>query len=79
MSVARDLLRDREGGIVKGLPAVQRMNRITLHELLTDVETEYQVNARDTLRDLQGRLRLHIRPYFGGMRAASVTTADFVK
>jgi integrase len=44
--------------------------------LLTDLETEYKVNGRDTLNDLRGRLRLHIRPYFGGRRAAAITTAN---
>lgn len=79
ISVARDLLRDREGDVVKGIPASQRMNRVMFDELLTDLETEYQVNGRDTLDDLKRRLRLHIRPYFGGMRAAAITTADIIK
>jgi len=79
ISVARDVLRDREGDIVKGVTIAQRFNRIMLDELLTDTETEYEVNGRDTLLDLKRRLRLHIRPYFEGMRAAAITTADIIK
>src|SRR5947209_6677864 len=56
------VLRDREG--IKGVSIGQRFNRIMLDEPLTDLETEYQVNGRDTLMDLKGRLRPHIRTIF---------------
>jgi len=70
---AKKLLRLREGDVAKGVSVTPRM---TIDELPTDLETEYRVNGRDTLKDLEGRLRLHIRPYFGGRRAAAITTAD---
>ena len=59
---AKKLLRLREGDIAKGVPVTPRFSRIMIDELLTDLETEYRVNGRDTLKDLEGRLRLHIRP-----------------
>jgi len=73
---AKKLLRLREGDVAKGVPVTPRFSRMTIDELPTDLETEYRVNGRDTLKDLEGRLRMHIRPYFGGRRAAAITTAD---
>src|SRR5262245_22907249 len=75
-SEAKKLLRIREGDVAKGIPVTPKYSRVTIDELLTDLETEYSVNGRDTLDDLKGRLRLHIRPYFGGRRAATITTAQ---
>src|SRR5215471_21440476 len=74
-SEAKKLLKLREGDVARGIPVAAKYTRITIDELLTDLETEYRVNGRDTCRDLEGRLRLHIRPYFGGRRAAAITTA----
>jgi integrase len=74
-SEAKKLLKLREGDVARGIPVAPKYSRVTIDELLTDLETEYQVNERDTLSDLKGRLWLHIRPYFGGRRAAAITTA----
>jgi hypothetical protein len=64
-SDAKKLLKLREGDVAKGIPVTPKYSRITIDELLTDLETEYRVNGRDTLDDLEGRLRLHIRLFFG--------------
>src|SRR5947207_1070486 len=58
-----------------------RSHAIMLDELLTDLETEYQVNGRDTLMDLKGRLRLrlHIHHISEECARRAVTTSDIVK
>ena len=48
-------------------------------ELAEDMITDYQVNEKRSLRDLEMRLRLHILPFFDQRRAASITTADINK
>src|SRR5262249_46384381 len=75
-SDANKLLKAREGDVVKGVPITPRFSRIKIDELFDDLVTEYQVNGRDTINDLKARLRLHLRPYFGGQRAAAITTAE---
>lgn len=73
---AKHLLKKREGSVVNGEPVIPRMGKVTIDELLTDLQTEYRTNQRDTADDLEGRIRLHLKPFFGGRRAAAITTAD---
>ena len=35
---------------------------------MTDLETEYTVNKRDSLAHLKRRITLHLKPWFGGRR-----------
>ncbi len=37
--------------------------------------TDYRINGRKSLRDAERNLRLHLDPFFQGMRAPSITTA----
>jgi len=76
---ARHILKLREGDVANGKPIAPRMGRVKIDELLTDLETEYRTNQRDTADDLEGRIRLHIKPFFGGKRAAAITTADVLR
>jgi integrase len=78
-TVAKKLLKSREGDVVKGIPISLKFNRVGIDELLTDLETEYQVNGRDTMDDLKGRIRMHLKPFFGGRRASAITTTDVRK
>ena len=38
--------------------------------------TDYTVNGKRSLRDVTRRIRLHLEPFFGGRRMASITTTD---
>lgn len=73
---AKNLLKLREGDIARGVPVTPQVNRCTIDELLADVVTDYKVNQRKSLADLERRIDLHLAPYFGGRRAAQITTAD---
>jgi integrase len=73
---ARDLLRVREGDIAKGAPVTSELSRFKFNDAATDIENDYTVNKRRSLSDLQRRIKLHLKPYFGGRRLGSITTAD---
>ena len=75
-TVAKSLLRQREGDIERGLPITPRTNKVTFDELMADVINDYRVNGKRSLDDLERRLDLHLKPYFGGWRAANITTTD---
>ena len=74
-SKARDLLRQREGDIVKGVPITARVVRVTIDELLKDVQNDYKMNGRRSLRDLLRYCDKYLVPFFGGRRASSITNA----
>jgi hypothetical protein len=44
-TVARPLLKSREGDFVKGLPVSPKMSRVTFGELAADVVTDYEING----------------------------------
>ena len=73
---AERLLRIREGDIAKGLPVTARVGQLRFDEAAADVVTDYRVNGKRTLRDVEHRVRLHLEPFFGGRRMATITTAD---
>ena len=72
---AKDFLKRKEGDATKG-PAFVTSRRITFEELAKDLQNEYKANGRDSLRDLEARMRLHILPAIGKRKAVSITTAD---
>src|SRR5262245_5439950 len=76
ISVARDLLKDREGSIVKGMPVSPKANRVRFDELAADMVNDYKVNKRRSLKVLEMRLKKHVLPFFSSRRTSSITTAD---
>jgi integrase len=73
---ARRLLRLREGDIERGLPVTPKIGRLRFDEAAKDLINDYSTNGKRTLDDVQRRLDLHLTPYFGGRRMASITTWD---
>jgi integrase len=74
--VARDLLRRREGAIADGVPVTAKINRFRFEDAANDLITEYKVNKRRSLDELERRIEKHLMPFFGGWRMASITTPD---
>jgi len=74
-SVAKNLLKQREGDIVRGVPITPRTNRVTFDELAADVANDYKTNGKRSLRDIEGHLE-HLKPHFTGWRAANISTVD---
>jgi len=73
---ARDLLRLREGNVVRGEPVVPRQRRVTFDELAADVVTDYKVNGKRSVADLGRRINKHLLPFFRGRRMAEITTVN---
>lgn len=79
---ARDLLKQREGDISRGLQVVPKMSRIRFGELARDLVADYSTNKRKSLYDLRIRLNEHLLPTFEYRRVALITTAeirDYIK
>jgi integrase len=74
--VARRLLKMREGDVAKGVPVSPANSRVTFDNAAEDLEREYKQNGRRSIDALERRFKLHLTPYFGGRRLASLTTAD---
>ena len=75
-SVAKRLLRLREGDIERGVPITPRVGRLRFDEAAIDLVTDYKVNGKRSLAVVERRIRKHLEPFFGGRRMAAVTTAD---
>ena len=71
------LLRLREGDIERGLPVTPKTSgRLRFEEAAGDVATDYRVNGKRTLEDVERRIAKHLTPFFGSRRMATITTAD---
>lgn len=73
---ARDLLRQREGDISKGVPISAKSTRLTFTEAAADVVADYTVNGRRSKDHVERRLTLHVAPVFGHKPLNTITTAD---
>ena len=73
---ARRLLRLREGDIERGVPVTPKLGRFRFDEAAQDVIADYTANRKRSLPVAQRRIDKHLKPYFGGRRMASITTAD---
>lgn len=73
---ARDLLREREGDISKGVPLTARSTKLTFDDAVKDVISDYIVNGKRSTSDLERRITLHLTPYFGGKRLSAISVAD---
>jgi integrase len=69
-------LNKRMGDVARGVPVTSRLGQIKIDELLEDARTNYKVNERATLKDLEGRCTNHLIPFFGGRKVVSITTSD---
>lgn len=75
-TVARRMLRAREGDVERGIPIVPKMGRVTFDDAAADLVNDYTVNRRKTLAHVKRRIELHLKPHFAGRRLANITTSD---
>ena len=73
--VAKNLLKQREGDIAKGIPVTPQTNRVRFEELGVDVLNDDRTNGKRSLADTERRFTLHVKPFFGRRRAAAINTA----
>lgn len=75
-SDAKSLLRLREGDIERGVAVTPKVGRIRFDEATKDVINDYRTNRKRSLDDVERRIEMHLKPFFGNRRMASITTAD---
>jgi integrase len=71
---AQQFLSKRLAEIASGTFSGFEIERITITELADGLLRDYRVNGRSSLDDVQARWTLHLEPFFGSMRAASVSS-----
>lgn len=71
---AERFLKRRLGEIVTGRFAGLGPERVRMADLFQDVVEDYRINGRKSLAQLQSRLKLHLLPAFGELRAADFST-----
>ena len=75
---AKRLLSLRVGQVVEGKCPAPEAQRASFEDLARDLENEYRANGRRSLRHLIARI-VHLRRFFGSMRAAAITTSEVQK
>jgi integrase len=73
---ARQLLRQREGDVARGVPLSPKVGRVTVAEALAEVIRDYRVNGKRSLPGMERRVTLHMEPFFRGRRMAHVQADD---
>lgn len=73
-TVARRILRLREGDVERGIPVNPKMGRITFDEAATDLLNDYTVNRKKSHDHVKRRLDLALTPAFSGKRLIAITT-----
>jgi integrase len=71
---AENLLKRRLGEAVTGKFRGLGPERIEMAELFDDVLEDYQINKRRSVRSVESRIRLYLKPTFGKVRAAALST-----
>jgi integrase len=74
-TVARRILRSREGDVEKGIPIVPQMGKILFDDAADDLLNDYQTNGKKTYDHAKRRIDLHLKPVFAGKRLLSISTA----
>ena len=70
---AKRILKIREGQCESGTFSGLKAERIRFDELKQDILNEYRLNGRKSVDRLENSLK-HLIPFFGGMKAAQVST-----
>ena len=71
---AKDMLREREGKLAQGVPVTAAVGRLKFKDAAADLVTDFRVNGRKSLDEVERRLRLHLLPFFGRCRMAEIDT-----
>jgi integrase len=77
-TVARGLLKAREGRAAAGLPVLPRADRIQYVEVADDLKRHYETTGRRSWREVKARFD-HLGAFFGGWRVAAIGAADVDK
>jgi hypothetical protein len=72
-SVAKQMLRAREGDIEHGFAVNPKMDRIMFEDAAADLLKDYTTNRKQSYGDTKRRVDLHLTPFFKGKRLISIT------
>lgn len=72
---AKRFLKQREGDVATGGLIIPRVERVRFEDLAQDYENDYQSNGRRSLKRAKQNV-MDLKKFFGGYRAANITTAD---
>ena len=75
-TVARRMLRVREGDVERGVPIDPKVGRITFDEAATDLLNDYKINERRTTVDAKRRIEKYLKPFFKNRRLSAITASD---
>ena len=51
-----------------------KLEKVLVSELADDLVREYRINGRKSIDDLEARWTLHLKPFFGILRAVAITS-----
>lgn len=71
---AQEFLTERLGQIVTGNFYGPKSERVRIDELADDLLRDYRINGKRSLDDLDARWKLHLKPFFGELRAVDVSS-----
>jgi hypothetical protein len=72
-------LKTRLAEIQLGTFSGLHVERVKVDELAADFLRDYKINSRKSADDVDARWRLHLKPFFSGMRVMDVTTSELAK
>jgi hypothetical protein len=73
-TVARRLLRSREGDIQHEIPVNPKIDRVTFEDAAKDLLNDYEANKRRSLDSVKRRVRLHLGPFCSSRRPPQCVT-----
>jgi integrase len=73
-TVARRILRSREGDVERGIPINPQMGRITFDDAAKDLLNDYKTNGKKSHDHVKRRIDLALEPAFRGRRLIGITT-----
>jgi integrase len=71
---AEKMLKIRLAEITSGTFVGPQAERVRVEELADDLLREYRINGRKSMDDVETRWKLHLKPFFGVIRAVDVTS-----
>src|SRR6476646_12145505 len=71
---AEKMLKIRLAEITSGTFVGPQAEKVRVEELAEDLLREYRINGRKSIDDVQARWDLHLKPFFGVLRAIDVTS-----
>jgi hypothetical protein len=72
--VAANLLQKRLSEITTGTFADPKVQRVRVDELAEDFLRDYKINGKKSIDDVKARWGLHLKPFFGILRASEITS-----